>query len=449
MNKHHIFTLLIGILLLSSCEKYLEEKPNIRLAIPSTAAEFQSLLDQYNVISDRDPSSGEVSAGDTYLTDADYLTRDDQEKRMYTWQNSSVYKEGSNDWLYVYVPVYTANSVIEAWQGLSASDRNQTDWKDVAGQAYLLRAKCFLNAVTLWGAAYNESTAEVMPGIALKLNANFNESSKRASIAESYNQVLSDLKLAAALLPVKPMHVVRASRPAAYGMLARTYLWMRRYPEASLYADSTLSIKGDLVNYNSLNASLNYSVPQFNAEVIMNNKMFALTSVSVTRAKVNLELYNQYESNDLRKSVFFRTVSGTYHFKGNYTAGVTPFSGIATDECYLIRAECRARAGDMAGALADLNRLLANRYRTGTFVPLSLTEPSHLLDRILKERRKELLYRGLRWPDIKRLNEEGANISLSRTVNGVTFTLPAKSRRFAMPLPEDVISLSAMEQNTY
>jgi len=432
-----------------SCKKYLDEKPNVKLAVPKAAAEFQSLLDQYNVVSERDPSSGELSAADTYLTDADYQSRGEEERRMYTWQNSRVYKESSNDWLYVYVPVYTANAVIEAWKALPETQQQSADWRDVAGQAYLLRAKCFLNAVTLWGVAFNESTAEGMPGIPLRLHTNFNEPSTRASVKASYEQVVSDLKTAAALLPLNPLHVSRGSKPAAHGMLARTYLWMRKYTECEKYADSTLALKSSLINYNTLNASASYPIAQFNAEVIMHSRMLPLSAVAVTRAKIDPQLYSLYENNDLRKTVFFRTVNGTYNFKGNYTAGSSPFSGIATNELYLMRSECRARAGNISGALADLNALLSNRYRTGTFVPLTLTDPGALLAKIIQERRKELVYRGLRWADIKRLNEEGAGISLSRTVNGETFMLPAKSPRFAMPLPEDLLTVSSLQQNQY
>ncbi len=101
----------------------------------------------------------------------------------------------------------------------------------------------------------------------------------------------------------------------------------------------------------------------------------------------------------------------------------------------------------------DLNTLLINRWKvdpvTGktTYTSQTASDEKEALDKILLERRKELLYRGLRWTDIKRLNKLGANISLTRIINGQTFTLPPKDLRFALPIPEDVISLSGMEQN--
>jgi hypothetical protein len=55
-----------------------------------------------------------------------------------------------------------------------------------------------------------------------------------------------------------------------------------------------------------------------------------------------------YDSNDLRRSAFFRTVSGYMQFKGSYASNATVFfSGLATDEMYLNRAEGKAWEGDL------------------------------------------------------------------------------------------------------
>jgi hypothetical protein len=94
-----------------------------------------------------------------------------------------------------------------------------------------------------------------------------------------------------------------------------------------------------------------------------------------------------------------------------------------------------------------LNQLLEKRYQSGTFVPIVYQNPQMLLDTILAERQKELIFRGERWADIKRLNLEGRNILLRRFVNNEWIQLEPNSPRYAAPIPEKVIDLSGMQQN--
>ena len=123
------------------------------------------------------------------------------------------------------------------------------------------------------------------------------------------------------------------------------------------------------------------------------------------------------------------------------------FSGIAIDEQLLIRAECNARLSNKQKALDDINTLLVKRYRNGTYVPYAISNVPSVLDLVLRERRKELLMRSLRWTDLKRLNVLGAGIDLVRTVNGQTYKLNSNSPRYALEIPVDIIALSNIPQN--
>ncbi|RZK53175.1 MAG: RagB/SusD family nutrient uptake outer membrane protein, partial [Pedobacter sp.] len=329
------------------------------------------------------------------------------------------------------------------------TQENAKAWKDVSGQGYYYRAKSFLAALGNWAPAYGP-TASTDLGIPLKLNTNFNEKTTRSTVAAGYAQVVADLRRAISLLPDKALHVVRPSKPAAYGLMARTMLLMGNYEASAKYADSCLMLKSDLIDFNTLTAGATYPIPVFNAEVLAASKITVLSVVNPSRGKILPELYNGYDNNDLRKTVYFKNNgNGSYAFKGSYDGSASPFGGMAVDEVYITRAECRARSDQIQDALADLNALLAKRYKTGTFAPIKITDKAALLATILNERRKELLLRGLRWIDIKRLNREGANISVKRTVNGKEYVLAAGSARFAMPIPEDVIELSGITQNQY
>jgi hypothetical protein len=171
--------------------------------------------------------------------------------------------------------------------------------------------------------------------------------------------------------------------------------------------------------------------------------------INSSLARISPGLYNLYDNNDLRKTMLFRTIAnGEVLFRGSYTGSSTgKIVGITTGELYLIAAECYVRTNQIEKAMDKLNELLVTRYTSGTFVPLAITDQRIALDTILKERRKELLFRGLRWADLKRLNRDGANILLSRTVNGQSYTLPPNDLRYAIAIPEEVIALSGIQQN--
>ena len=328
------------------------------------------------------------------------------------------------------------------------TSNNQFQWDNVKGQALFIRAKSFLQAAGIWSLAYDENTASSDLGIPLRLDTDFDASSTRASVKETYFQILSDLEKAAYLLSVEQVHPVRPSKAAAYALLARTYLYMKQYPLVETYADSALLLHSTLMNFNELIPTANFPIMQGNREIITRSIMRVPSPLNVSRGKIIPQLYQAYADDDLRKVIYFRNNgNGTFGFKGSYEGAANLFSGIATDEVYLMRAEARARQGKVDKAMEDLNTLLVTRWKAGTFVPFTASNKEEAVDLILMERRKELLFRGLRWMDIKRLNKEGANITLTRTLNGQTYTLPPNDLRFALPIPEDIIELTGMLQN--
>lgn len=445
-----IYLLVPGIIfiLLSGCKKFLDEKPDKKLAIPNTLTDFQALLDQYALINNNDPAAGEVSADDYYLTDADWAGRKETDQNMYLWQKDNIFDLSTNDWFRTFRPVYFSNTVLENIPGVPVTQFNRDEWNNVKGQALFYRAKAFLQASFIWTVAYDENSASSELGLPLRLNSNFNEVSVRSNLKETYGQIISDLKEAARTLALNPVHVMRPSKPAAYGLLARVYLSMRKYEQAGLYADSCLRLKSDLLDYNKLSPSATYPIAQFNTEVIFESFCPPAPPISNSRAKIVPALYQMYVPNDLRKLVFFRTnADGSAAFKGSYEGNGALFSGVATDEVYLMRAECFARAGKVTEAMKDLNLLLRKRWKTGTFTDLTAANAEMALNLILAERRKELLMRGLRWMDIKRLNREGAGIILSRVINSKIYTLQPNDPRYALTIPEEIIEMSKMVQN--
>ncbi len=444
------FTCMLLLISSTSCKKFLDEKPRSNLAVPNSLKDFQALLDLSSIMNDLDAASGEASVTDTYLTTANFLARTETLRRLYTWQNAEVYEPLNNEWANLYRVVYRTNTVLEGINEIATNNVNFGEWSSVKGQAHFYRAKMFLLGLSIWAKAYRKTSAATDLGVPLRLNVNFNEISVRSTVEVGYQQVVNDLKHAANLLPLAQVHVMRPSKPAAYAMLSRVHLYMGNFREASLYADSCIMLKPDLIDYNTLDPNANYPIAAYNKEVIHTSMMQLLTVINPSTARVDPQLYSSYSDDDLRKKVFFlQNPDGSFRFKGSYQGSANLFSGIASDEMYLTRAECLARLGEDEAALRDLNLLLMHRFKAGTFIPHTVANTENLLKLILDERRKQLLLRNLRWMDVKRLNILGAGISFQRDLNGITYYLQANSPRFAMPIPETVVALSGISQNKY
>jgi len=446
--KHiRLVIILLSVNWLTACKKFLDESPDKKLAIPTTLADCNAML-AYTSVMGTDASYGEVSADNYFLTQADFnaLIYEGM-RRAYTWQPDLIFDVQNNDWATLYRKVYTANVVLVALDKIQVDATNQLEWKTIKGEALFVRAKCFLQAIDIWSLAYDSATANNLPGIPLRLTEDFNEISVRSTIKQSYDQVLNDFKMSLMLLPALPAHPIKPSKVAAYALLSRAYLAMRNYPVAFKYADSSLQLRNTLLDYNTVATNQTYSFRQFNVEQLYYTSASSPHLINA-RARIDSNLFKMYAVTDCRRQLFFRQhADGSYLFKGSYTGGSSQFAGIATDEVYLIRAECLAREGNTAAALADLNLLLKNRIKTASFIPVTAPTSQQALQVILTERRKELLMRFVRWMDIKRFNKDGAGIILTRNINNQQYTLQPNDLRFALPIPEDIIRISGMQQN--
>jgi hypothetical protein len=441
-----------GIILVSCKKSWMEQKPNKSVDVPTRLKDFQALLDHSAIMNDSRPVIGEISADNYYVSKTMWDALNAFDQSMYVWSND-IYTHTTTDhpnWNYPYRQAFHANIVLDDVDEMSAEAISSPEWKNVKGSAHFFRGEAFFGVSQIYTKPYSAGVDGL--GIPLRLNADPNPKSVRAGLQETYQQVLNDLHTAAGYLPVVPLYKMRPSKPAAYALLSRVYLVMHDYPNALLYADSCLKLYDSLLDYNTLNAGLSWPLPGLNKEVIFqaamgNDLLHAKTVI------VDSNLYKSYDVNDLRQKMFFKanTVNGGMKFVGTYTGGTAStlnlFSGIATDEVFLTRAECYARSGNTGAALNDLNTLMIKRFKTGTFVPFTAANAGEALTLILQERRKETIFRGLRWIDLRRLNSEDANITLTRKIDNQTYTLQPNGTGYVMPLPPDVISLTGMPQN--
>ena len=452
-----LFSLLFGILsiltVFTGCKKYLDKKSNDALVVPATLQDLQGLLDDGFTMNQETPSLPSSSSDDYFLPEQTAVGMPSGFKDIYTWQIKT-YKY-QNDWSKNYLPVYNANVCLETLSTIPKSTKNEQQWNNVKGSALFFRAYCFLNLIWEYAKAYTPDSASSNPGIVLRLGSDFNVASERSSVQQSYDQVISDAKASLLYLPVRPLLATRPSSAAAYGLLCRTYLSMGKYDSCLKYAEAALAINNELINFNhddDINGSLSGPAPfrKFNKETIfysvMNTTVFLHT---YSAGFVDTVLYSLYDSSDLRREAYFDSYNGYQKFKGTYTGNKNElFTGIAVDEMYLDKAECLIRLGKTAEGMDVLNQLLSTRWDgSASFTPLTATNRQEALNIVLTERRKELLLRGLRWIDIKRLNLEGYNIVPERNFGGMDYKLPANDNRYALPIPTDIINLTGLKQN--
>lgn len=452
---NHRLVIIIIVTMISnlSCKKYLEEKSDSSLLVPSTLADFQNLMDDATTMNYATPGLGASSADDYFIDQAAYNAKSTYLQHVYTWQPYPYNYQ--NDWATCYKAVYVANLCLERISLVERNTLNAAEWDKIKGSALFYKSFYNLELAWLFAKSYDADSAAVNPGIVLREGTDFLVPSTRATVEATYAKILADAKEAAIMLPDDAVVPTQPSRCAAFGLLGRVYQAMRIYDSAGKYANLALQIRSSLMNYNDASqVSLSSSNPfkLFNKEVIFHttmNLLVPLYSPSSGPSRIDTALYASYHINDLRRRAFFTAVSGYYRFKGSYSANASRlFSGIAVDELLLIRAECYARAGNRTEALNDLNTLLQQRYAPANFVAVNAATAAGALDSILVERRKELMFRGsLRWMEVKRLNKEGRGILMARKVPAGLFYLPPNDSRYALQIPNDIILSAGLQQN--
>lgn len=275
----------------------------------------------------------------------------------------------------------------------------------------------------------------------------------RKSTNEVYDFILNDLNKAVKLLQVNTPTKDRPRKASAYALLARVYLHMGNYAAALDNANKALAFNSTLNNYGTTPPNnfgeIEPPVGLDNPEHVLLKESFVIGGEAgnnfVILARFSPSLVAIFDTNnDLR-------INGVAQpdFSGSYTYGLfNDFflrnnMGVTTPELYLIKAEVLARQNNIAGAMAEVNKLRANRFTTA-FVNanshvLTAANQAAAIQHVIDERRREFHVQGMRFFDIKRLNAiENANISLTRG----TTTYTANSINWALPIDQNVVNSS-------
>lgn len=453
MNKLLVYIVSLGILNLTvSCSKdWLEEKRDIKLIVPTTLNDMDLLLNA-DIFQSDGRGATETSCDDYEFTTEQYNSLYNAfDRDLIIWKTQEFPRFGIlvwDEWDMAYSQIQVCNVVLNSLSKITRTNNNKEQYDKIQGTALYHRSKQFLNLALTFCKYYDENTAKTDLGIPLKLTEDIDEEIDRGSLKNTYARIVSDLRESATLLPSVSTLNTQITKAGAYGLLARAFLYMDDYKQASSNADSSFKYHPYIENFNEVDMSSDYPFHDISREIHLYSMQSKYSPNSIT-GRISQSLIDSYEANDLRKQVFFKLQNdGKYTFKGSFTGQL--FSGTSTGEILLIASECRARLGDQEGAKEKIKLLLQNRYKTGTDIPMPLKNTNDILSYVLLERRKELVTRGLRWQDLKRLNNDpNFAKTLIRRIGGNTYTLPPKDPRYVMRIPQYIINYNHIIQNPY
>jgi|GEM_PF-180366 len=477
---------------ISSCKGYLDVVPK-GLMIPQTTDDYRKLLD----FCGPDNNVGNLFTVTRTSGIADLLSEDFQittkaqfdaliptvnRYHRYVWAQSGTLwqriDEEDPDWRSLYQKVFLANTVLE---GLPAAKGSDEVKQQLEGEALVHRVFSYFMLVNIWAKAYNPTTSETDPGVPIRETVLLNETLERKSVKEVYEYMEKDLLRAIALPNFKYTEEYnhRPTKTAAYAMLARVYLFMGKYQEALEAANNALSRKSDLYDFNvdmvlsTADSRYNSSTwpvysllkqySTFDKEVIMWKEQTAVTSMYSPAYSYMTSNHNHLSSvyditNDLRFNHYFSgSEAAGYSFTiiaRRYTNKYFSCVGLTVPEMMLTKAECLARAGSWQEAMVIVENLRKCRIRTSGYTAMEVSDKNSALQAIFLERKRELMYKGMNFFDVKRRNSlDNANISLTRKylLDGVwttAYTLVPGSDNWQMPIPYiNALKNPEMEQN--
>lgn len=376
---------------------------------------------------------GDVHAGDDYQYNN--IGGSNRASFYYdmNYQTASEFSSSTVTWKSPYIVIGRANRIIAAAEGGALSDAAEAKATidQYAAEAKVLRALAHFDLVRIYGKPYTEDQGASL-GVPLVTGVlESNAKPARSTVAEVYTQVVKDLTEAissnALAKETEPGYV---SVWGAKAILSRVYLNMGDYANALSVAEDIINSGAALWTRDQYFKAWDASTPN-ESEFLFRLNVAGSTDNNDLNGIGNLQQRDGYKEmvatkkfvdmlsadpNDVRNKLFLPAkaekevaVYGTNKVflnklrgQGGNLRNVTIVPIIRLSEVYLTAAECAFRNNDKTKAVEYLNDLVKNRTTTEASLA---TVDNITLERILIERRKELIGEGQRYFDALRNNE--------------------------------------------
>lgn len=470
MKQFYLFSTIVSFLFLfSACgNDWLDEMT------PQTSAETEKSLTtlteaEYalNGIYDLYRKYEYYGARFTYYADAkgeDMQARGDSKRvaKYYLFTFNAV-DAPSNFWSYPYKAIRNANNILSFTEKYTAIDSEKKKFDNIRGQALTMRAMSHFDLVKIYGMPYTKDNGASLGVPVVTENPANDAKPSRNTVAEVYTQIIKDLEDASGLIS-KARNDGQLNWFATRLLLARAYLYKgddaRAYEVASdllkqaegtsfkLFANSEYKSAwsqqtGSEYFYVIYNTSEEISDANEFISYLMHRSGY--DDLSISTDYINLI---DEDKDDVRGQIIERYATNRYYLQ-KYVAPDYKVSNIPVlriSEAYLIAAEAAVKLGDKENAADYLNAIVSRANPEKSVETDEVT-----LERVLIERRKELVGEGHRLYDAMRNNQtisrKGASHS-SALLTDETRTFNRDFYKILMPIPRGEINVNPnMVQN--
>lgn len=472
MKKIHLFYLAGVIVMLQSCEDFLDLKPKSNgIAITNTSAD--SVL--Y-----KSAAEAEAALAGTYADfkneyfELDYFVNGDAQGddayagadnpdnfQIDDYEIIATNRNVSRDWGYLYGTIGKANRVINNVPKVTDPTLTASRKTEMVAEASFIRAFCYFHIVQLWGDAPLQ--LKDLKTLSPKTLPEVYELVYPAPVpqAEIYAQIIVDLETAAVGARTTAEHKGFATKGAANALLAKVYAtqephdWEKVNDYCEDVMDGGYSL---LTEYDHLwdNAHENssesiFEINYFGGGVDHNwgTEMFRGFNWKKFNVPSN-DLVSAFdaEGDVIRKnaSVIFEDVTGKWSdnhwpqnhfpFLNKYRHFVKPsdqnYIFIRLADIMLLKAEALNELGDLPGAKSLVDQIRARVDLNPT--PANSKEAMRLA--IEKERRLELAFEGHRWFDLRRTGRAIPVINAVKDGSGASLGYNLTETRLVWPVPQ-------------